>query len=96
MFLTRLSELTVKLLSEPLRGRALFIPELDELARKASLVVAPVSNPPTNSKLLVHVATTVYPTGGHTRVIEDIVASLPEYRHVLVTTVMDRSHSMLA
>src|ERR1019366_3496398 len=96
MFLTRLSELTVKLLSEPLRGRALFIPELDELARKASLIVAPHSNPPTNSKLLVHVATAVYPTGGHTRVIEDIVATLPDYRHMLIITAMHKSDPALA
>jgi hypothetical protein len=96
MFLNRLSELTGKLLSESLRGRALFIPELDELARKASLIVAPDSNPPTNSKLLVHVATTVYSTGGHTRIIEDIAATLPDYRHVLIITAMHRSDPTLA
>ncbi|SRR6266851_4216743 len=96
MFLKRLAELTGKLLSEPLRGRALFIPELDELARKASLVVAPYRNPSTNSKLLVHVATVVYPTGGHTRIIEDIAATLPDYRHVLIITGMNKSHPTLA
>src|ERR1039457_6384112 len=96
MLLNRLSELTGKLLSEPLKGRALFIPELDELARKASLIVAPDSNPLTNSKLLVHVATTVYRTGGHTRVIEDIAATLPDYRHVLIITAMHKSHPTLA
>jgi hypothetical protein len=96
MFLKRLAELTSKLLAEPLRGRALFIPELDELARKASLIVAPYPNVPTNSKLLVHVATTVHATGGHTRVIEDIAAALPDYRHVLVITGMHESHPTLA
>lgn len=96
MFLNRLSELIGRLLTEPLRGRALFIPELDELARKASLIVAPDSNPPTNSKLLVHVATTVYPFGGHTRVIEDIAATLPDYQHVLIITAMHKSHPTLA
>src|ERR1700730_13334886 len=96
MFLDRLAELTVKLLSEPLRGRALFCPELDELARKASLIITPDSNPTRDSKVLVHVATTVYPTGGHTRVIEDIAATLPDYRHVLIITDMDKSHPALA
>jgi hypothetical protein len=96
MFLKRLAELTGKLLSEPLRGRALFIPELDELARKASLVVAPHHNSPTNPKLLVCVATIVSPTGGHTRIIEDIAATLPDYRHVLVITGMHKSHPTLA
>jgi hypothetical protein len=96
MFLKRLAELTGKLLSESLRGRALFIPELDELARKASLILAPYRNPSTNPKLLVHVATIVYQTGGHTRIIEDIAATLPDYRHVLVITGMHKSHPTLA
>src|SRR5262249_43396889 len=79
-FLFHLSELVSRLLLfEPLKGRALYVPELDELVRKASLIVVPDANPPTNSKLLVHVATEVYPTGGHSRVIEDIAAALPEY-----------------
>ncbi|MGO9577742.1 MAG: glycosyltransferase [Terriglobales bacterium] len=96
-FLFRLSELVSKLLLfEPMKGRALYVPELDELARKASLMVAPDGNPPTNSKLLLHVATEVYPTGGHSRVIEDIVSALPEYRHVLVITGMHKSHPTLA
>src|SRR5215469_210317 len=96
-FLFHLSELASKLhLSESLNGRALYVPELDELVRKASLIVAPDGNPTTNSKLLVHVATEVYPTGGHSRVIEDIVAALPEYQHVLVVTGMHKSHPYLA
>jgi hypothetical protein len=96
-FLFHLSELVSKLLLvEPLKGRALYVPELDELARKASLMIAPDGNPPTNSKLLLHVATEVYPTGGHSRVIEDIAAALPEYRHVLVITGMHKSHPTLA
>jgi hypothetical protein len=96
MFLKRLSELTGKLLSGPLTGRALFIPELDELASKASAIVTPDRNQLSNSKLLVHVATMVYPTGGHTRVIEDIAATLPNYRHVLIITAMHKEHPDLA
>lgn len=88
MFLRRLAELTYKLLSSPVWGRALFLPELDELARKASLIVAPSYSRTADSKLLVHVASVVHPTGGHTRVIEDIAAALPEYRHVLIITGM--------
>jgi len=96
LFLKRLAELTGKLLSHPLRGRALFIPELDELTRKASLIISPFRNPPKDSKLLVHVATGVYPIGGHTRVIEDIAATLPDYRHMLIITAMYKSHPALA
>jgi hypothetical protein len=96
MFLKRLTELAAKLAYGPLWGRALFIPELDELARKASLIITSKPNPPTNSKLVVHVATEIYPTGGHTRVIEDIAASLPEYRHVLIVTGMHEAHPDLA
>src|ERR1700751_465999 len=73
MFLRRLTELTGKLLlSDPLKGRALFIPELDNLAYKAGLILAPYRHAPSKSNLLVHVATEVYPIGGHTHVIEDI------------------------
>lgn len=89
-FTRRLSELTSQLLSGPLWGRALFIPELDELAREASLIIAPSHNRTTDSKLIVHVASVVHPIGGHTRVIEDIAAALPEYRHVLIITDMGR------
>lgn len=85
-FLKRLAELTLKLLPAPLEGRALFVPELDELTRKASLIIRAPTNSATSSKCLFHVATEVYSTGGHTRVIEDIAAALPEYRHLLVIT----------
>ncbi|MGB6484632.1 MAG: hypothetical protein WBE86_14190 [Candidatus Acidiferrales bacterium] len=96
MFLKRLAELSAKLRSEPLWGRALFVPELDELVRRASLIITPKPNPSANSKLLVHIATEVYPWGGHTRVIEDIAASLPEYRHALIITRMHEAHPDLA
>src|ERR1700678_840838 len=90
-FLRRLTELTTKLLSEPLKGRALFIPELDQLTRKASFVIKSRTEIPTNAKILVHVSTEVIPTGGHTRVVEDIAAALPEYQHVLIITSMHNS-----
>jgi len=96
MFLQRLAELMPKLYNGPLRYRALFVPELDELARRASLIITPNPNPPTNSKLLVHITSQVYPWGGHTRVIEDIAANLPEYRHDLVVTEMDQADPDLA
>lgn len=97
LFLKRLAELMAKkLLYGPLRGRALFVPQLDELVRRASLVITPKPNPPTNSKLLVHITSQVYPWGGHTRVIEDIAASLPEYQHELIVTEMEDTHPDLA
>jgi hypothetical protein len=89
-FLRRLAELTFKLLYGPLWGRALFIPQLDELTRRASLMITPVWNLPKSSKILVYVATAVYSIGGHTRLIEDIAAALPEYRHLLVITTMEK------
>lgn len=95
-FLRRLTELTCRLLSEPLLGRALFVPELDELAEKANLVIGRTGRTTRGSRLLVHVATEVYPTGGHTRVIEDITAILPAYSHLLVLTGMQESHPNLA
>ena len=71
MFLKRLAELTVELLPAPLEGRALFAPELDELTHKASRTICACAPPGLvmDSKCLVHVATRVYSTGGHTRVI---------------------------
>lgn len=91
-FLKRLNELMGKLLSDALKGRALFVPKLDELAREAGLILAPRGNAPPNPNVLVHVATGVYPVGGHTRVMEDIVTALPDYRHVLIITAMHDSH----
>lgn len=91
LFLKRLAE-TVSRLHDACWGRGLFIPELDELARKASLTIAPTPNPPVNSGTVLHVTTGVYSTGGHTRVIQDIVANLPEYRHELTVTGMTADH----
>jgi hypothetical protein len=95
VFLKRLAELAGKLLSKPLRGRALFVPELDELARNASFILAPQRSSPTKSRILAHVTSEVRPTGGHTRVIEDIVTMLPDYEHVLIVTGMHSSHPNL-
>lgn len=92
MFLKRLAELTHRLSSEPLWGRALFIPELDNLAREAGCLLAPRPTAKTKSKLLVYVATEVFPIGGHSNVIGDVVIALPDYRHTLILTAMDRSH----
>lgn len=96
LFLKRLTELSGKLLSEPLIGRALFTPELDELARKASFVLAPYQRASAESELLVHVATEVYPIGGHTKVIEDIASNLPDYQHLLIVTGMRGLHPSLS
>jgi hypothetical protein len=93
MFLKRLAEVVHKVWVGPVWGRALFIPELDELARRASLIIAPKPNPGKSSNLLAHIHTETLLTGGGTRVIEDIVASLPEYEHVLVVTGMDERRS---
>lgn len=90
-FLKRLAELSHRLSSEPLWGRALFIPELDDLARKAGFILAPRPTAKTKSKLLVHVATEVFRIGGHSNVIEDAVTALPDYRHVLILTAMNGS-----
>lgn len=95
-FLKRLNELMGKLLSDNLKGRALFIPRLDELNREASLILAPHRNAPPRPNVLVHVATAVYPIGGHTRVMEDIVAALPDHQHALIITAMHGSHPDLA
>jgi hypothetical protein len=91
-FLKRLAELSHRLSSEPLWGRALFIPELDDLARKAGFVLAPRPTATTKSKVLVHVATEVFRIGGHSNVIEDAVTALRDYRHVLILTAMNGSH----
>ncbi len=92
MFLKRLAELSQRLSSEPLWGRALFIPELDNLSRKAGNLLAPRPTAKTKSKLLVYVATEVFPIGGHSNVIQDAVTALPDYRHTLIVTAMDRLH----
>jgi hypothetical protein len=88
VFFKRFAELMVKLSAESLTGKALFLPELDELTRRASLVIGPSISSPIDPKRLIHVATQVYPTGGHTRVIEDVAALLPDYRHELIITSM--------
>jgi hypothetical protein len=95
MFLKRLAELTRRLSSKPLWGQALFIPQLDELARKAGFFLASHPNSKPKSKLLVHVATEVFPIGGHSNVIDDIVAALPDYQHALIVTAMASSHPAL-
>lgn len=96
MFLRRLAELVGRLSSEALIGRALYVPELDELTHKAALIVAPVRSATMKSKLLIHVATEVFPIGGHSNVLEDIVTALPDYHHAVILTAMDSSHPAFA
>lgn len=89
LFLKRLAE-TVSRLHDACWGRGLFIPEFDELARRATLTESRSKRGTAHSRLLVHVASVVHPAGGHTRVIEDIAASLPDYEHVLIITNMNQ------
>jgi hypothetical protein len=69
-----------------LMGRALFLPQLDALMEDAAKAFVPAAMHPAAGPIVVHVATEVYETGGHTRVLEDIARALPEYRHVLILT----------
>jgi len=77
-----------------LMGRALFIPQLDELMHRASLAFVQQPVRPTAGDLIVQLATEVYATGGHTRVIEDVVRAFPQHRHLLILSdVMDNYRS---
>lgn len=93
-FLQRLS-LLAESLARQLRGQALYVPELDELALRAGIGVRQPFPAPRRQKLLVHVATEVAATGGHTRVIEDIAATFPQYRQQLIVTNPDTPESSL-
>jgi len=72
------------------RGQVLFVPSLDELCRKASLPQQPAGRV-ADPGLVVYVATQIDIIGGHTKLIEDIVAALPGKRHLLVLTAMQPS-----
>ncbi len=68
-----------------LQGQALFLPQMDVVMQAASrTLVRKVI--PTAPDLVLHIASEVYDTGGHTRVIEDVVRALPERRHQLILT----------
>lgn len=69
-----------------LNGVGLFIPQLDELMLRASKGLVQLPSGPAHKDSMVHVATEVYETGGHTRVIEDIVRAFPQCRHTLILT----------
>ncbi|MEW9617725.1 hypothetical protein AB3G45_28355 [Shinella sp. S4-D37] len=69
-----------------LYGKALFEPISDRWLHK--LATSGLSSLPKNldSNTIVHLASHVYVTGGHTRVFEDIVAALPDKKHILILT----------
>ena len=62
---------------------------------KLALSLAGQSAKPIDPKHLIYVATQVYSTGGHTRVIEDIVTVIPDYRHDLILTSMSSAEPHL-
>jgi hypothetical protein len=87
MLLLLVRDVARQLSADPdLMGRALFIPQFDELMQRASQVFVQEPVRPTIGDLMVHVATEVYETGGHTRVIEDVVRAFPQHRHLLILT----------
>ena len=94
-FLQHMTDFTSKLWNPSFRGKALFIPELDELIRRANPLITSEVRLSCSDDLIVYVATEVYTEGGHTRVIEDMVRAMPEYEHLLITTGMDSGHTTL-
>jgi hypothetical protein len=68
------------------KGKALFLPAFDvALQQVAHALVSPARHPP-NVHNVLHIATEVYETGGHTRVMEDIVRASQEKNHLLILT----------
>lgn len=79
--------------NESLKGRAFFEPRSDaRLEDLSGWLVRPSSTPPRRDTIL-HVATELYSTGGHTRVMEDIVRAMPDRRHVVILTDLLGSYS---
>lgn len=86
-FLALLTQMFFEMLSDPrFRGQALFEPISDGYLQKLALSLCDYNLEGRHKNAVLHVATEVYDTGGHTRVLEDIVANLPDKRHVLVLT----------
>jgi len=70
-----------------IKGKALLIPQMDALLERAARHFNRSQRPRESAlQLVAHIATEIYTTGGHTRLIENMVRALPEYRHVLVLT----------
>jgi hypothetical protein len=60
---------------------------LNELPRAKQSIVLPHTKTPDDArKRVLHVATTVYAVGGHTRLIRNWIKSFPEFRHSFLLT----------
>lgn len=68
------------------KGKVLFEPVADACLRMFAEQQFGRPRRASNSNTILHVATEVYESGGHTRLFEDVVAALPEYQHTLVLT----------
>ena len=70
-------------------GKALFVPHIDsavkEIGRGIDSNFSKIPNG-TSNNIVIHIATEVYSTGGHTRIIEDIAGIFPRHQHILVLT----------
>jgi hypothetical protein len=75
-----------------LKGMALYEPKSDGYLRLLGSMLIKPRPVGVNKKAVVHVATEVYPIGGHTRVLEDIVSALPDMRHTLILTDITRRY----
>lgn len=85
-FLTHSMQLILKVsTAQEFKGKGLFVPELDAMIQQTAQAI-PTKIPDNYSQVMVHVATEVYDSGGHTRTLEDVVGSLPEVRHILILT----------
>jgi hypothetical protein len=92
------NELLVGLSRNPeTTNTALFVPVLDSLIHRVgqALSTASPTRPAkrTESNFVLHVATELYPVGGHTRVVADVIRALPERRHCVVITDMFGNYS---
>ncbi|WP_130470757.1 hypothetical protein [Candidatus Magnetaquicoccus inordinatus] len=67
-----------------LREMDLFLHAVGQLLSRA-LPNTQITDP---GDLFLYAATAIYEVGGHTRVLEDVVKSFPEYQHVLLLTDM--------
>ncbi|MEO5346840.1 MAG: hypothetical protein H7834_10750 [Magnetococcus sp. YQC-9] len=94
--LTRIQSEALHWMQHTPKGTALFLPQLDLLAHQAGLeLLAQIGmrTPTHPTETLLYLATEVYAVGGHTRIIEDMVRTLPEFRHILILTDIDGNHA---